>query len=40
MVVPDPNGAPFNKDKVMLRPNDGNINTDISTYRPEEIIKL
>jgi hypothetical protein len=35
LVVPNPIGDPFNKDAAYLKPNEGFLVTDTSTYRPE-----
>jgi hypothetical protein len=40
LIVPDPNGEPFNTDSVMLRPNEGYLDTVITEYRDEEIVKV
>jgi hypothetical protein len=40
LIVPDPNGVPFNTDRMMLRPNEGHLDTDITAYREEEIVKV
>jgi hypothetical protein len=34
--VPDPNGPPFNSDRVDLKPNEGQMETNIEMYRTAE----
>jgi hypothetical protein len=40
LVVADPDGEPRNTDRVELKPNEGLINTQVTEYRPEEIVRL
>jgi len=40
MEVPDPNGDPFNNNKISITPYGDYLNTDTSKYRPEEKVEL